>query len=644
VKWHDVGPTALSAYIQARMPPAAPGSIDAETAADLTALVLQANGFAAGPVAFAPAVGGPRPTLPEPKHDAPYEAMMARHRTRLQNMRPVSDDMLRDPPSADWLLWRGSYAGLGYSRLGQINRQNASRLTVAWARSIPTGGNEFAPLVHDGVIFVKSASHVLALDGASGDLLWEYVRQYPEWMQGGTTEIVKNIAIYQDSLYVPFLDGHVVALDSKTGHVVWDRVLVGPKEESSRLAGGVNPSDAQHYLMVADGGPMVADGEILIGVAGCANQYKGGCFIAGLDARTGAEDWRFHTVARPGEPGGDSWNGAPVEQRFGASVWFSGSYDPKLHLAYFGTGNTYKISTLLTPQQRKGDSNDALYTDSTLAIDPKTGRLAWYYQHFNADVWDLDWAFERMLVTLPVGGRPKDLVVTGGKAAVFDALDRENGRYQFSVDLGLQNIFAAIDPKTGKKTIDRSFMPLTDLTFPKSPCPYARDEPSTAFDPDTSVLYVPVTDASCPDPRGTFDGRYGEVVAVDMISRKPLWTQKHRDPEVSSLLVTAGGVVFDGTADRRFRAASADTGRVLWETRLDNVPKSSPVTYSVDGRQYVAVLAGGALAPNLLNRMPEGEDVTTNAETLWVLAVPETGDAHGGRPPGAVGADIPSNH
>jgi alcohol dehydrogenase (cytochrome c) len=349
--------------------------------------------------------------------------------------------------------------------------------------------------------------------------------------------------------------------------------------------------------------------------------------IVGLDAGTGGEAWRFHTIARPGEPGGDSWNGASWDERFGASVWYSGTFDPKLDLVYFGVGNTYNIATLIQPQARRGDSNDALYTNSTVALDPTSGKLAWYYQHFNADVWDLDWAYERMLLSLPLKGASQDLVVTGGKPGIFDVLERSTGRYVYSYDLGLQNIIRAIDPVSGKKQVDPGFQPNADLAFPNSPCPFARNVPSTAFNPTSAVLYVPVVDASCSITHGEpFDGNYGRLVALDLATRTVLWQSRHRAPESSSLLVTAGGLVFDSTADRYFRASDAVTGKVLWQTRLDNVAKSNPVTYRVDGRQYIAVLAGGALAQTMFNRLPEGDDVTTNSQTLWVLTVPEAGN------------------
>ena len=230
-------------------------------------------------------------------------------------------------------------------------------------------------------------------------------------------------------------------------------------------------------------------------------------------------------------------------ERFGASVWTSGSYDPDLNLVYFGIGQTYDTGTLLEPQSQNGDSNDGLYTDSTVALDPDTGKLVWYYQHMNRDVWDLDWAFEQSLITLPIDGKPANLVVTGGKIMVFDAVDRANGKYEFSKDLGLQSLVSAIDPKTGKKIINPALEPEANVT--KHFCPHSgggRNWPATSYDPETKILYVPLYE-SCQDftwvprdsaktaeggsdmhfvlhPRPDSDGKMGRIEAINLQTKK----------------------------------------------------------------------------------------------------------------------------
>jgi alcohol dehydrogenase (cytochrome c) len=647
-QYHDIAPNALYAFIATAMPSNAPASLPTGTYADLAAYLFQANGFTPGDVAFAPPASiadiTQAPIFGPVKRDAIYDRVEAEHRAQLAQLTPVDDQMLRKPPDSDWLIWRRTYDAHGYSPLAQINRTNVHSLQVAWSWSLPVSSNEITPLEHDGVLFIKAGNTVEALDAAKGDLLWKYVRPYPPILHDGATEIVKTIAIYQNMLYVPFLDGHMVALDIHTGKALWDHELIGAKEAASRLPGRMDSADPQHFFMVADGGPIVADGHVIVGLAGCSNNYKGGCLIIGLNAMTGQEDWRFNTIARPGQPGGDSWNGAPVDQRFGASVWIPGSYDPQTDLVYFGTGQTYHTSTLLTPGPYGGPHTDALYSDSTVALNPRTGQLVWYYQHFPGDVWDLDWAFEQTLLSLPVHGHNQPLVITGGKIGIFDAVDAATGHYVFSRDLGVQNIVTGIDPVTGAKHIDPALVPRTDSARPKN-CGFARDEPSTAYDPQTHLLYVPFVKADCPDPRdlgpdtvaGTrltgpgkpFDGQYGRLVAFDPTTGKLAWMHRQRASDISSVLATAGGVVFDGTLDRVFRASDARTGRLLWQTRLNNAPKAAPITFSVHGRQYVAVTSGPfENTPRLDETSPEVVE-PTRALTLWVFALPETGNPGG---------------
>jgi len=582
------------------------------------------------------AQGAPAPepgnVLP-PNHDAAFNATTARRAALLNNIAPVTDDMLRHPSDGDWLTWRRTYDSLGYSPLHQIDANNVGNLREAWAWTLPTGRNEIAPLVHDGIIFIKSANTIQALNGRTGDLLWQYVRPLPASLHGGSSAIVRNLAIYQDILYAPTADGHIVALNVKTGAPLWDQQVLGPKEIA-------------HHLEL-DGGPIVAKGKVMMGASGC-NTYPGGCFIVGLDAHSGKETWRFHTIARPGQPGGDSWNGAPVEQRFGASVWTSGSYDPDLNLVYFGIGQTYDTGTLLEAHSENSDSNDGLYTDSTVALDPDTGKLVWYYQHMNRDVWDLDWAFEQSLITLPIDGKPANLVVTGGKLMVFDAVDRASGKYEFSKDLGLQSLVRAIDPKTGKKIINPALEPEANVN--KHFCPHSgggRNWPATSYDPETKILYVPLYE-SCQDftwvprdsaktaeggsdmhfvlhPRPDSDGKMGRIEAINLQTKKVVWAYRQRAAISSSMLTTAGGLVFAGSRDRRFRAFNAATGKILWQNTLNASLSSTPVTYSIGGEQYVAIVAGngGPVAwPQLTPEIPN----PVGGTTLWVFKLPAAGN------------------
>jgi alcohol dehydrogenase (cytochrome c) len=643
VRWHDQSPEVLWSSIIKRMPPASPGSLDTRTYTDVAAYLLRENGEKAGTaplVLSAPvtatavtAAGAPR----RDNEDATYHAAIAARKALLGRLTPVSDAMLRAPAGRDWLMWRGTYATLGYSPLAQINKNTVRKLGVAWTLALPPSANETAPLVHDGVLFIESGNTVEAIDAADGTILWQYVRALPEELHSGRDARMRGLAIYQDKLYAPTADGHIVALDLKSGDLRWDWAVVTPEH-------GSRPGLFDGAYFHISGGPLLVHGKVIVGVSLGINT-GGGDFIVGLDAQSGKEVWRFNTIARPGEPGGDSWNGAPVKERYGSGVWSIGSYDPDLNLVYFGTGNTYDVGTLLTPRAHRSlANNDALYTDSTLALDADTGKLSWYYQHMNRDVWDLDWAFEQSLLTLPVNGKPTKLLVTGGKSAIFDAVNRVDGHYAFSKDLGLQNLVVRIDAHSGKKIINPALEPLagrTDLICPTATG--ARSWPTTAFDPSSGYLYVPLVANDCMDyswverdaatvaaggqdmrlrarPKPGNDGNFGRVDAIDLKSGRVVWSKRQRAPVASSLLASGGALVFSGARDRRLRAYDAANGKVLWQIVLNASPSSSPATYSVDGVQYLVIVAGGGGAFDSGTRSLTPEIIDPPAgTTLWVF-------------------------
>jgi alcohol dehydrogenase (cytochrome c) len=643
-RWHDQSADALWSAIIKRMPPASPGSLDSRTYTDVAAYLLRENGEKAGAAQLAlsapvtatavlAAANGGR----HDNEDAAYHAAMGVRKALLGRVTPVSDAMLRAPAARDWLMWRGTYATLGYSPLAQINTHTVHNLGVAWALALPPSANETAPLVHDGVLFIESGNTIEAINAADGTIVWQYIRALPEELHSGRDARMRGLAIYQDKLYAPTADGHIIALDVKSGDLRWDRAVVTPEH-------GSRPGLFDGAYFHISGGPLLVHGKVIVGVSLGINT-GGGDFIVGLDAQSGNEIWRFNTIARPGEPGGDSWNGAPGNKRYGSGVWSIGSYDPDLNLVYFGTGNTYDVGTLLTPRAHKNlSNNDALYTDSTVALDADTGKLAWYYQHMNRDVWDLDWAFEQSLITLPVNGQSTKLLVTGGKSAIFDAVNRVDGHYAFSKDLGLQNLVAKIDANTGRKIINPALEPQagrTDLICPTATG--ARSWPTTAFDPTSGYLYVPLVDNNCMDyswverdattiatggqdmrlrarPKPGNDGNFGRVDAIDLKSGKIIWSKRQRAPVASSLLASAGGVVFSGARDRHLRAYDAANGKVLWQVVLNASPSSSPATYSVDGIQYLVVVAGGGGAFDSGTRSLTPEIIDPPAgTTLWVF-------------------------
>jgi len=646
-RWGGRPLAELSAYLHSSMPPGRVGELNNEAYADLLALLMNANGAVAGqaelphdPAALAALrVPGearseqtklrstflgsitPGVTLPQwPRRASPLE-----HYT------PVTETLLDAPPDGQWLTWRRSHDALGFSPLKQINKSNVARLRLAWSLALPLGLNEMEPLMHDGVLFVFSyGDNVQALDAETGDELWHYARQLPE----KTTPSTKRcMALYGNKLYIGTSDVHEIALDVKTGHVVWDQPL------AERGAGSQ-----------LNGGPLVARGKVMQGIAGRA---AGGNYIVALDAETGKEAWRFYTIPRPGQPGGDSWNGLAVEKRQGASVWTSGSYDPQLNLAFFGPGNTYDTGPLRYPVAKPGISNEGLYTDTTLALDPDSGKLKWYFQHVHNDQWDLDWAFERQLLPLSVGGATRKLVVTAGKIAVWDALDAATGQYVFSFDMGLQTLVSKIDPTTGEKTIDPALLP--DRQHTVMVCPHGgggRNWVPTSYNPQTRILYVAAQE-TCMDltpvgqgergflstgvnitvrPRPDSDGRYGRLEAISLEQRKPLWTDRQRAFQSGGVLATAGGVVFAAATDRWFTGYDDANGKVLWRERLADIPNAPPISYSVHNRQYVAVVVGsGESAPSVFTVLtPEIPVPIARSSSIWVFALPEEGTAQGG--------------
>jgi alcohol dehydrogenase (cytochrome c) len=550
-----------------------------------------------------------------------------------RNLTPVTDAKLRDPPASDWLMWRRTYNGWGYSPLDQINKDNVKNLQVAWTWSMVSGATETTPIVHDGVLYIFNYSNkIQALNAVTGDLIWEYNRELPQALIANTPNLsTRNMAIYEGTLIAATSDAHLVALDAKTGKVVWDHATA-------------DWTKGWRYT----GGPFVVNGKIIQGMTGCGNAQPGGCFITGHDAKTGIELWRVNTIAHPGDPNFDSWNGLPLESRFGASAWLTGSYDPEQNLIFYGTGQPYPWIAEMrgTLPKKPGAKVTALYSDSTLAINPDNGSMQWYHQHLEDDTWDLDYVYERILVDLPVNGEIRKAVVTSGKLGIVEALDRTNGQWLWHKETVPQNVVASIDPKTGEKTINVATIPHIGQTTVNCPSsPGGRGWPATAYNPRSGTLFMPLNELcanTTPSPldpgqaytgggRAVFarvkmpnsDGNIGRIDAINLTDRSQTWSYRQRVPNTSAVLPTGGGLVFSGDIDRYFEALDDATGKVLWQIRTNNIVDSFPITYSVNGKQYVAVTTGrgsglasglSTLVPNV--RSPEGS-------MLWVFALPE---------------------
>ena len=303
-------------------------------------------------------------------------------RTQVRDFEPVTDDELLNPDPGDWINWRRTLNGQGYSPLDQINRDTVRNLQLVWSWATQPGTDEVTPLVHDGVMYVPSRSGVQAIDAATGDFLWEHTRRRSEAadenlpinQRPGLAR--RNIAIYNDKIFAGTSRTQLIALDARTGDLVWEYQVA---------------DDELGYRYTS--GPIIVQGKVVAGITGCERYKNDVCFISAHDPETGTELWRTSTVARPGEPGGDTWGDLPLTYRAGADAWIPGSYDPDTDLIYWSTAQPKPWASA-----QRGTEGAALYSNSTLALDPETGAIRWYFQHIPAETHDLDEVFEIVIV------------------------------------------------------------------------------------------------------------------------------------------------------------------------------------------------------------------------------------------------------
>jgi PQQ-dependent dehydrogenase (methanol/ethanol family) len=544
--------------------------------------------------------------------------------SQVKEFKPVTDAMLLNPDPADWPNWRRTLDGWGYSPLKQINTRNVHQLQLAWSWGLSPGLSQPTPLVSNGTMYVPSpGGGVQALDAANGDLLWEYKHATRD---GGAapTSPMRNLAIYGDKVYVTTADARMVALNARTGVVAWDHQVADTKLGYSYSSG-----------------PIVVKSMIVAGITGCSRYKNDVCFISAHDSQTGTELWRTSTIARPGEPGGDTWGELPLMLRAGGDAWIAGSYDPGTNLIYWGTAQAKPWTRFA-----RGTDGDALYTNCTLAIEPATGRIAWYYQHIPGETHDMDETFERILVDSP--GRAS--VYTMGKLGILWELDRKTGAFLSVHDLRYQNLLD-VDPRTGKATYRPNMIPKAgvELEF----CPSSSGFKSLramAYHPDTQAFYIPLN-LHC--ERGTFSGDVkrveggggsggvrrknlmhpespdglGELLAMHARTGQVLWRHRTRSPPNTSALTTGGGLVVVGDWDRYVYVHDALTGQILFQTRLPTSVQGFPITYAVNGKQYLAIPAGtgggqwGTTIPAEL--IPE-KKIAPGSNAMFVFALPET--------------------
>jgi alcohol dehydrogenase (cytochrome c) len=541
---------------------------------------------------------------------------------QVKDFKSVTDAMLLNPDPADWLNWRRTLDGWGYSPLKQINTQNVHQLQLAWSWTLNPGLSQPTPLVSSGMMFVPSpGGGVQALDAANGDFLWEYKATHAGGGAAATSPM-RNLAIYGDNVYVATADARLVALNARTGTVAWDHQVADTK-----------------LGYTYSSGPIVVKGLVVAGITGCQRYKNDVCFISAHDAQTGKEVWRTSTIARPGEPGGESWGDLPLVFRAGSDAWIPGSYDPKTNLIFWGTAQAKPWTRFA-----RGTDGDALYTNCTLAIDPATGRIVWHYQHVPGETHDLDETFERILVDFT----DRSSVFSMGKLAILWELDRKTGAFLGVHDLRYQNVLD-VDRRTGKVTYRPNMIPKpgVELEF----CPSASGFKSLramAYHPDTQAFYIPLN-LTC--EKGSFSevqkveggggvggGRrtnlmhpespdgIGEFLAMRARTGEILWRHRTRTPPNTSALTTGGGLAVVGDWDRYLYVHEATTGKILFQTRMPTSVQGFPITYAVNGRQYLAIpvgTGGGQWGTTIPAELTPEKKIAQGGNAIFVFALPD---------------------
>ena len=437
---------------------------------------------------------------------------------------------------------RGGYRGWSHSRLNQITKDNIGSLRLAWVWTMNDGGraSQATPLVHNGILYLYNIDNIIqALDARTGELMWEN-RIRPSGATGGGTGAMRNIAIYQDKLYVASTDAHMFALDARTGRTVWDTVL------GNNAKGFGNSS-----------GPLIINGTIVQGLGGC-ERYKAapedqGCYITGLDAQTGRILWRFDTVAREGQQGGDTWGRLPNMLRAGGDTWITGTYDPDLDLTYWGVA---QAKPWMQASRGTTGNDVALYTSATLALRPKTGQLAWHFQHAPGELLDLDEVYERVLVD--VDGRKLSFNI--GKVGILWKLDRQSGQFLDAKETVFQNVFVWKDRSKGLLQYRPDILEQrTGYWVPSCPgTTGGKDWQTMSYDPTTNLLVIPLTQA-CMEinaPRRSADRRLGRHDGRSQILRDAGLERQHG--QARRLRRAHHGAEMDRRSARRVAHGRAD--------------------------------------------------------------------------------------
>ncbi len=527
----------------------------------------------------------------------------------------VSDAQIVQAESqpGNWLTYGRTYSEQRFSPLKQINDHNAARLGLAWYFDLDTHrGQEATPIVVDGVMYFSTAwSKVFALNAATGARLWFYDPKAPRpWGANACCDVVnRGVAIWQGKIYIGTLDGRLIALDAATGQPVWEQLTIDPK-----------------WRYTITGAPRIVKGKVIIGNGGAEFGVRG--YVSAYDAQTGKLAWRFYTV--PGDPSkpfeqpilaqaAKTWTGEWWKIGGGGTVWDAIVYDPELDLLYIGVGNGGPWNE----KYRSPKGGENLFTSSVVALKPDTGEYVWHYQENAADDWDYDSSEQIILADIPIEGKQRKVLLHAPKNGLFYVIDRETGALISAKPFTFINWATGVDMKTGRPIESATARyPHVDSP-PIVPGPLgAHSWQPMSYSPLTGLIYIPVNEvgfnyksqedfefknlalnfgidmvaAGMPqDPKmkqSILDSVKGKLVAWDPVQQKQAWAVERPGPWNGGTLATAGNLVFEGTAAGRFEAYRADTGEKVWSFDAQTGVMAGPVTYTVKGEQYLAVLAG----------------------------------------------------
>ncbi|NNL86017.1 MAG: PQQ-dependent dehydrogenase, methanol/ethanol family [Myxococcales bacterium] len=532
---------------------------------------------------------------------------------------PVDSAALAATPrnGAEWLHFGGDLRGLRHSPIAELTPSAVRKLEIAWAFQTGVPGQlEANPIIYDGVMYTTSArNRLFALDAATGAVLWRYDHPQPDGLLLCCGPANRGVAIAGDAVIMGTLDARLIAFHRRTGEILWN-TEVAPFQD------GYSVTSA----------PFIVNDVAIMGIGGAEYGVRG--FFDGYDVKTGKRLWRHYTVPAAGEPGAETWAGNSNEKG-GGSSWATGAYDPELDTLYVAVGNP---APDWNGDVRKGDN---LFTDSLLAIDPKTGERKWYFQFTPHDVWDYDGNSELWLVDLSVDGKPVKAVVQANRNGYLYVIDRTDGSFLRATQYVEQLNWATIDEK-GRPVVDPKMVPVDPGVTPERICPGLGGGNNAAYagsvNPSTNIAYVTVIE-SCSTlvksspifvkgvpffggvfafPDAEAGTAYGHVSAIDLNTGETVWKYRDEYPMMAGSLSTAGGVVFTGNTSGHALALDAKDGSVLWRFPMGSGVRSHPVAYQIDGTTYVAIGSGGG---GLVQTLAGEDPMVPYGSTLFVFRV-----------------------